>query len=304
MNVTIVGSGVAGLTAAIGLRRAGHRVKVFERAPTATAFGAGVVIAYNTAKVLTAYGLDYAAARMNVAGATVMLKGDSLEHMMTFSENEYQDISGSKQYYAHRVDLQEGLVCLATQKEGAGPPVEILYDASVAVYDAEAGSIVLENGSIHTADLVVAADGVHSLAPRYVLGHDWDAAHTGTTIIRFMLPSESILSDPQTSCLLENKGQFTFYVGPDHQRWMLQYPVRDNSEQNFGMYSFKNNDQEVDAQEFRFKCDRGSLRRELEGFNDSILALVPKTSEIMPLWKLPERPPLPTWHRGKLVVIG
>ena len=113
MNVTIVGSGVAGLTAAIGLRRAGHRVTVFERAPTATAFGAGVVIAYNTAKVLTAYGLDYAATRMNVAGGTVMLKGDSLERMMTFSEVDYQDISGSKQYYAHRVDLQEGLVRLA-----------------------------------------------------------------------------------------------------------------------------------------------------------------------------------------------
>ena len=171
-------------------------------------------------------------------------------------------------------------------------------------YDAEARSITLEDGTDHTADLVVAADGVHSLAPRYVLGRNWEAEHTGTTIIRFMLSSESIFSDPQTSHLLEMKGEFKFYVGPDRQRWLLQYPVRGNSEQNFGMYSLTNNDHDVDAQDFRFKCDRDSLRRELEGFHDSVLALVDKTVDILPIWKLPERDPLPTWYRGKLVVIG
>ena len=306
LNIIVVGGGIAGLCAAIGLRKAGHSVRLFERTATATAFGAGVVIGYNASKVLTAWDFDYLGNHVDVAEDFVMLKGDTLEEMVRFDPKEYETLAeGHRQYYAHRVDLQDALVKMAVQPDGQGAPVEMIYSSSVSSYDADGGNITLEDGSNHTADFVVAADGVHSLAPRCMLdSNDIGIAHTGTTIIRFMLPSDSILFDSKTASLIEHKGRFSWFVGPDRQRWLLQYPVRNNTEQNYGMYSRVNNDHEVDEQEFRFKCDQSSLKRELSGFNESILALVPKTSKIMPLWKLPERPPLPTWYRGKLLVIG
>jgi salicylate hydroxylase len=269
-----------------------------------TAFGAGVVIGYSATKVLTSFELDYEACQMNVAEVTKFIKGDTMETIAQFDAEELRELSGSNMYYAHRVDLQAGLVNLATRSEGRGVPVKIQYNAEVVLYDPDVGTVTLEDGSMHGADLIIAADGVHSLAPGYLDNPDsLQLSHTGTTIIRFMLSSEDIQSDLITKHLAEIPGQFTFYIGPDRQRWLLQYPVRNNTEQNFGMYSLTNKDTAED-QALRFNGDRDSLRRELEGFHETIKGLSSKTSNILPIWKLVERPPLPTWRRGRLVLIG
>ena len=65
LDVIVVGSGICGLTAAILLRKAGHRVRVFERLPTSTAFGAGIVLGHNAIAVLEACGCDYTRSKMS-----------------------------------------------------------------------------------------------------------------------------------------------------------------------------------------------------------------------------------------------
>ncbi len=308
LDTIVVGSGIAGLCTAIGLRRAGHHVRLFERASTATAFGAGVVIGYNASKVLTSWGLDYDKYHINVAETFIMMKGDTFEEMASFDPGLYEKLAGgSRQYYAHRIDLQQALLNLATRQDAPGPPIEIHYSADVVSYDSEAGSIKLKDGSTYAADLVVAADGVHSLAPHHLLGANssaYDNSHTGTTIIRFMLPSEAIMSDPKTAHLILSHGQFTWFVHPDRNRWLLQYPVRDNTEINYGMYSRVTSNEQITEQVSRFKGNRESLRHELEGFHPDIGRLADKTSEILPVWKLAEKPPLPTWYKERLVVLG
>ena len=308
LNVIVVGGGIAGLCAAIGLRGAGHHVQLFEKAPTATAFGAGIVIAHNASKVLSSWGLDYARYHINVGNSLRVMKGDTFEEIMSFPQALYEKVAGgSRQYYAHRIDLQEALLQLATQEDAPGPPVEIFYSATVVSYDPEAASIMLENGSEYTADLIVAADGLHSLAPQHLTLSNHrpnEVSHTGTTAIRFMLPTDAILSDPRTAHLISTPGQFNLFVHKDRNRWMLQYPVRDNTEMNYGMYSRVDSKGQITEQVSRFKCDRESLKRELEGFHPDIQRLAEKTSDILPVWKLAEKPPLPTWYKNRLVLLG
>lgn len=306
MDINIVGSGICGLTAAIGLRRAGHRVKIFERASTATAFGAGVVLGHNISLVLTEYGLDWKAANCNRGDGIVVYDGVKMKHLSTTDMDlaEYEPRPGIKQYLAHRVDLQHALVDLATNAGGPGQPVDIIYNANVVSYDSEQGSLTLHTGEVYTADLVVAADGVHSRAPAHLLGHEFNAKHTGTSVVRFMLPTESLRSDPATQCLLDDPGVAAFYISANREKYLLRYPLRNDTLQNFGLYTVNKKAAEIDDQVLRFTCDRESLHKELSGFHPAVLAMVDKTTEIMPVWKLVERLPMPTWHRAKLLTVG
>jgi 2-polyprenyl-6-methoxyphenol hydroxylase-like FAD-dependent oxidoreductase len=52
VRVIVLGSGIGGLSAAIGLRGAGHEVAVLERAPRVDRVGAGITLFANAMRAL------------------------------------------------------------------------------------------------------------------------------------------------------------------------------------------------------------------------------------------------------------
>jgi salicylate hydroxylase len=57
LRCVIVGAGLGGLSAAIGLRRVGHEVVVLEQAPELGEVGAGIQMAPNASRLLGAWGV-------------------------------------------------------------------------------------------------------------------------------------------------------------------------------------------------------------------------------------------------------
>ena len=57
LHIIIIGAGIGGLTAAIGLRRQGHRVTLLERSKFSQELGAAVHLAPNSNGVLRRYGI-------------------------------------------------------------------------------------------------------------------------------------------------------------------------------------------------------------------------------------------------------
>lgn len=57
LKVIIVGAGIAGLTVALGLKKAGHEVLILERVHEISEVGAGIQVAPNAARILDRLGL-------------------------------------------------------------------------------------------------------------------------------------------------------------------------------------------------------------------------------------------------------
>ena len=56
-HILVIGGGIAGFAAAIGIRRKGHAVTVLEKTPDLQTFGGSLLIPPNAGKVLHNYGI-------------------------------------------------------------------------------------------------------------------------------------------------------------------------------------------------------------------------------------------------------
>lgn len=135
LEVIIVGAGIAGLSAAISVRRAGHNVRIYERSSFNNEIGAAIHVPPNASRALLAWGLDPKDARFVTVKSSFRANAKTLErvHVGT-TESEVPTKYGSPWYFAHRVDLHEELKRLATEESGQGRPAEVYLRSEVVKY--------------------------------------------------------------------------------------------------------------------------------------------------------------------------
>ncbi|KAI8267068.1 hypothetical protein K4K58_008766 [Colletotrichum sp. SAR11_239] len=261
LDVTIVGGGIAGLTAAISLRRAGHRVTIHEKSALNNEIGAAINVQTNASRPLVALGMDPVRARFVPARGSKRLKGDTLDLVHSLELGVIADKYGSPWYFAHRVDLHQELKRMATAADG-GPPLTIKLRSEVTSYDPENAAIGLSDGTTITSDLVVVADGIHSAGVEAVLGSSNPAYPAGQDnfCYRFLLPMEEVLGDQETAQLF------------DDANW--HSPV-----------------------------DKSHLLKTFSNFHPSVIYLLNKATEVKQ-WPLLYRAPIPTWRKGRMILIG
>ncbi|KAK4546641.1 hypothetical protein LTR36_001858 [Oleoguttula mirabilis] len=308
LSVIVVGAGIGGLTTAIALRRAGHKVTIYEKSSLSHEIGQGITISPHGGRILQRLGMDFQKARMTDYMGTNIVDAATLEPKAPMlDQSGWGRQFGVRMKTAYRIDLHANLLELARSDKGEGPPVKVLARAGVLEIDADNASITLENGETIKADILIAADGVRSKAAKHIVGNDCpEVQSSGTIVYRFTLPTERLLNDPETAHLLSaGAGITTFNVSPKGDRWLVRYYCRGTELQNFAMYTLRTHE-DADRQEhdLRFKTDRASLRREMEGFHPSLLKVASMASDVLPLWRCTTREPLPRMSRGRMAVIG
>ncbi|KAF7923727.1 uncharacterized protein EAE98_007545 [Botrytis deweyae] len=304
MKVIVVGAGIGGLAAAIGLRRAGHEVLIFDKSSLSHEVGAAINVQPNAARVVAKWGFDFERARLVAAKSVTVTSGNELVDTHVIEWSNMKEKYGTSSFYSHRVDLHTELKLLATGEEGEGKPAVIYNRCEVVDYDTVNGSVTLADGTIKKADLIVGADGVHSAAVKKVVGYENPAIPTGISCFRTLMPVQQIRDDPECASFMEEmEGKLRMFIWPNyvHQK-VVWYPCRGNEVLNIAVFCADKED--LDSSHDWNNCiPTQVLVDEIKECHPSLRHLLSKTKDVR-LWKLLFRAPLPSWHQGNLVILG
>jgi salicylate hydroxylase len=153
LNILIVGSGLAGLTAA-AILRPHHRITVFERGTDSIATGGqGIIIAPNGTKILNSinYDLSRAGAVPILGIRTYTKEGVVLEDV----DMNLKERFGAECVAMKRSDFRAELLRLVTEENGSGESVDVVFGKNVVGVDAEEGVVELGDGEMVYGDVVI-----------------------------------------------------------------------------------------------------------------------------------------------------
>ncbi|KAF3025119.1 hypothetical protein E8E14_014641 [Neopestalotiopsis sp. 37M] len=203
-------------------------------------------------------------------------------------------------WLVHRVDLHSSLRQLAVGPDGEGTPAELHLASPVVAVDTEAGSVTLESGEIHKADLVVAADGVHSTI-RETAFDSKKAVTTGSRAFRFMLDAKDIDNVPDV--IQPTYGCCHAFIERD-RRFVL-YPCRDGTLYNCVLIVQDGVPGKVPTTGWRSAATVEDILAEFKApqFSDLVINAI-KRAEGIKCWQLLKREPIDKWVKGRVCLLG
>jgi salicylate hydroxylase len=286
-SVAVVGGGLAGLAAANALGAFGFDVEAFEPSSTLAEIGAGINISPQAVKALAAIGLGE-----KLAAVANLSPGIFTRDMHTGERLEFRDMRaqstryGAPYYTFHRADLMDALA-------SGIEPKRLHLSHRLVSFEERPSSVRLTfaNGATHEADVLIAADGIHSVVRRALYGDD-NPTYTGQMVWRALLQGSDVPAE-----VLEPSGHIQ-WLGPG--RHFFAYYLRGREVIN--IVTQEDTDKWVgegwsiagDPDEMRLSFPNPEPRLE------RLLGIVRECSK----WGLFTRPLTDKWGRGRIQMIG
>ncbi|MEE1867300.1 FAD-dependent monooxygenase [Pseudomonas auratipiscis] len=289
LNIAINGAGIGGLTAAIALRQAGHQVTVFEQSKAFLRVGADINLTPNAVRALDGLGIG-AAVRVPAARPTHRISRlwDSGEEtsrleMADAAESQY----GAPQLTIHRADLLAALAEVFPLQN-----VQFGKRAEQVQQDASGVELHFKDGSQHRADLLIGADGIHSVVRNALFGKE-QPRFTGVVAYRAVVPASRVAHVP-------NIQAFTKWWGPNPQSQIVTFPLN----QGRDIFIFATTAQDSwHLESWTTAGDAAELRSHYQDFHPDARALLDACGEVLKT-ALYERDPLPYWSQGAITLLG
>ncbi|MER5437436.1 FAD-dependent monooxygenase [Streptomyces sp. NPDC002790] len=287
-RIEVVGGGIGGMAAAAFLHRAGLAVTVHEQASALTEVGAGLVLAPNAVRPLRAMGVIDSALRRAVPldwgwefrrwqDGTVL----SAERLDGVCERLY----GERTYTAHRAHVLDAL-------RSAVPDEAVRLGARCTAVEPHADGVRLTfaDGSRTDADLVIGADGMHSLVRATVAAPE-RPTFAGLCAFRTVVPAEA------APAFALRRAQ-TLWLGPGHH--FVHYPISGGAGVNVAAFAPSTDET---AESWSATATIEEFHAEFADWDDRVTALI-KSGAIPGRWALYDRPPLPSWTLGRMTLLG
>jgi salicylate hydroxylase len=282
-TVAIVGGGIGGLFAANALAAAGIPVSVYEQAPAIGEIGAGVFLTPNSVRHLQRIGLGAAVEKW---GARVGHDSGYFRHDgAPIAPVQVTDSSGwNATFGMHRADLVEMLAnALPAGTVHAG------HRCCGFEQDDNKARVYFANGASVEADIVIAADGIHSELRPYVHASS-QPVFSGSVAYRGLVRHEHVPDWPTD--------RWQMWLGKG--RHFLAFPVRAGTLNNY--VGFVPTDEQM-KESWSAPGDPEVLRQAFAGWDPRIHHLLGEV-EVTFRWALYDREPLPNWTKQRLSLLG
>jgi salicylate hydroxylase len=282
-HVAIVGGGIGGLFAANALVAQGVQTVVYEQAAAIGEIGAGVFLTPNSVRHLQRIGLGPAVEKW---GARVGQHSRYFRHDgAPIAPVQVTDSSGwNATFGMHRADL----VAMLADALPAGT-VHAGHRCTGFAQDSDQARVSFANGAVVEADIVIAADGIHSELRPFVFPTS-QPVFSGSVAYRGLVPHERVPHWPTD--------RWQMWLGKG--RHFLAFPVRAGKLINY--VGFVPTDEEM-KESWSAPGDPGILRLAFAGWDPRITELLAEV-ELTFRWALYDREPLPVWTRERLSLLG
>lgn len=287
LKVLVVGGGIGGIATVLALRQHGIDVQLFEQAPAFGQVGAGLQVSSNAARILLKLGLGEALKKVATYPEGRDYRGwDSGERLYyTPLGDKAQAHFGSPYYAAHRADLLEVLLGgLGEHGFHLGSRVERVDQ------DANGVTLTLANGESAHGDIIIGADGIHSVVRSQLFGAELPR-YTGNVAWRGLVPAERVAH-------LDLGSVVGVWMGPN--RSIVQYYV--SAGKTFNWIGISRSPQPA-RESWLAEGKVEDALAEYDGWHSTIRTIIGATPKVL-RQALYDREPLPDWQVGRIVLIG
>jgi 2-polyprenyl-6-methoxyphenol hydroxylase-like FAD-dependent oxidoreductase len=178
MKVNIIGAGIAGLCAAVVLKKAGIQAELFEAAPSPKAAGAGLGLAPNAIRAMEKLGIAEQILPLGTQLPYFNILNTKGKILAGNDSSEIQRLYGMDNFAIHRHDLHKALLAaIGNTKIHTGKKLSNIAQTSDGV------AVEFEDGSTYHTHYVIAADGIYSRI-RKIIAPDAALRYAGYTCWR------------------------------------------------------------------------------------------------------------------------
>ncbi|PMD43478.1 FAD/NAD(P)-binding domain-containing protein [Hyaloscypha variabilis F] len=289
LKVIIVGAGLGGCATAMAMHYQGFDVSIYEKVHQFLRLGDSLGLGENALRLLERWGLHDKL--IEIGNKSEMMQIRRWHDGKILAQQPLMDMAG---YIGHRGDYHEEFLRRVRE---LGIPINM--GCNVIAYDENEPSLTLSNGDVHKADVIIAADGIKSLARELVLGFEDKPKSSGYACFRAYFKGAYLKEDPLCREFVE-KECVNIWIGNDVH--LVQNTLRDGDEFNW-IITHKDTE---DIKESWFQPgDMNEVRKLVSDVDPRIAAAVRKTKECLD-WKICYRDPIPTWvsKSHKIALLG
>jgi 2-polyprenyl-6-methoxyphenol hydroxylase-like FAD-dependent oxidoreductase len=187
MRVAVVGAGLGGVSAAVGLHRQGHEVTLYERGAELREAGTAVVVMPNGARALDALGLGDYVRGQSMPAVNGGLRDRRGRPLLVTDAAQAQQTVG-KAVTVVRAELHRALRApLPAEQVRTATPVERLEP------DGDEVTVISDGRPVGRADAVIVADGITSAIRGRLFPRHPGLRRVGRLDLRGMLPAPATL---------------------------------------------------------------------------------------------------------------